>query len=438
MSLYGPSTATATVAANTNVVTIAGMDLNAVVQQGMTINLGARDRAIGDAWIINTVVPNGANGGTLTTAGTIPTAYTNAPFLIDTRGFLGTDSSYAAAVSLKLLSTLSNLLGSATNLFTGSRQVALDKLSGTAVGRILFQIAGRSWAGIEQRTFAYTPTGGQATSIETVGVRAYPDGTTPTDALLIDLSNGTGDLRAGTVTMASASTVDLSSAPAKRVAITGSATINSLGPGRNLERIVHVVNGGGTLTHNATSLILPGRSNITMEANDWFHATSDAAGNWRVGSYQRASGQQVGFPPVQQGGGAGQSSNKIFLGWSPGTGLKAQVDSSDLGLVWSDFTAGKSLVALGYQRLPSGLILQWGRSVSSAPDYTQGFATAFPNAALGVVATIEVEAAFDRLYGVTVQSPTKTSFIIRVRNAVNGGGVGRAGDLPVNWFAWGY
>jgi hypothetical protein len=85
MALYGPSTATASVTANTNLVTIAGMGLT-IITPGMTINFGARDRKIGDAWILGAVTPNGTNGGTVTTAGSIPTGYSNAPFVIDTTG----------------------------------------------------------------------------------------------------------------------------------------------------------------------------------------------------------------------------------------------------------------------------------------------------------------------------------------------------------------
>lgn len=39
----------------------------------------------------------------------------------------------------------------------------------------------------------------------------------------------------------------------------------------------------------------------------------------------------LGYTPVQQGGGTGQGSNKVYIGWS-GAGLKLQVDSSDQGL----------------------------------------------------------------------------------------------------------
>lgn len=38
----------------------------------------------------------------------------------------------------------------------------------------------------------------------------------------------------------------------------------------------------------------------------------------------------LGFTPIQQGGGSGQSTNKIYIGWS-GTELKAQVDTTDMG-----------------------------------------------------------------------------------------------------------
>ncbi len=43
------------------------------------------------------------------------------------------------------------------------------------------------------------------------------------------------------------------------------------------------------------------------------------------------------FTPVQQSGGTGQGNNKIYLGWS-GLGLKAQVDKTDLGMVYSDYS----------------------------------------------------------------------------------------------------
>lgn len=49
-------------------------------------------------------------------------------------------------------------------------------------------------------------------------------------------------------------------------------------------------------------------------------------------AYDLAKGKQanLGFTPVQQGGGAGQEGQKIYIGWSP-SGLKVQADVLDLG-----------------------------------------------------------------------------------------------------------
>jgi hypothetical protein len=40
----------------------------------------------------------------------------------------------------------------------------------------------------------------------------------------------------------------------------------------------------------------------------------------------------LGFIPVQQGGGTSQGTNKVYIGWD-GSGLRAQVDSTDLGRI---------------------------------------------------------------------------------------------------------
>lgn len=45
---------------------------------------------------------------------------------------------------------------------------------------------------------------------------------------------------------------------------------------------------------------------------------------------------RLGFTPVQQGGGTDQLSNRIMIGWSA-QGLKAQVDTLDLGIIWSGY-----------------------------------------------------------------------------------------------------
>lgn len=52
-----------------------------------------------------------------------------------------------------------------------------------------------------------------------------------------------------------------------------------------------------------------------------------------LGTFAGVTGA-LGFTPVQQGGGAGQGTNKIFIGWS-GSILKAQVDVTDMGAIYT-------------------------------------------------------------------------------------------------------
>jgi len=59
----------------------------------------------------------------------------------------------------------------------------------------------------------------------------------------------------------------------------------------------------------------------------------DGKSLWHTGNFDPTSKQNaLGFTPVQQGTGAGQLTNTVKIGWSVG-GLKAQVDSTDLGTI---------------------------------------------------------------------------------------------------------
>ena len=87
---------------------------------------------------------------------------------------------------------------------------------------------------------------------------------------------------------ASASTVDLSTVDGTYVHITGTTTITAFWTLK--AGIMRVVRFAWilTLTHNATSLILPTAANITTAANDTMILVSEWSGNWRVVAYQRA------------------------------------------------------------------------------------------------------------------------------------------------------
>lgn len=86
----------------------------------------------------------------------------------------------------------------------------------------------------------------------------------------------------------------------------------------------------------------------------------------------------LGFTPVQQGGGAGQGSSKVHIGWNGAlVSLLAQVDAVDLGRLWTDYSTG---VSPGILRLPNKWMLQYAfpiLSVDSSGYATGNWPTAF-------------------------------------------------------------
>lgn len=91
-------------------------------------------------------------------------------------------------------------------------------------------------------------------------------------------------------TVASASTADIGAATSLYVQITGTTTITSFGANYNGPRFIYFA-GILTLTHNASTLILPGGANITTAAGDTAIAVpnGNGASGWRVVTYQRAA-----------------------------------------------------------------------------------------------------------------------------------------------------
>lgn len=120
-------------------------------------------------------------------------------------------------------------------------------------------------------------------------VKVSPDGSTWHEGLVIDRSSGAVRSKAGQVDIASAATCDIGAAAAQRARVTGTTTITSFGSAANELRFVTFA-GALTLTHNATSLVLPGAGNIATVAGDTGIFASDGSGNWRCLAYQRASG----------------------------------------------------------------------------------------------------------------------------------------------------
>lgn len=100
------------------------------------------------------------------------------------------------------------------------------------------------------------------------------------------------------ISVASAATTDIGAIESQNVTITGTTTITAFGTvaAGTIRNVVF--SGALTLTHNATSLILPFGANITTAARTAIRAVSLGAGNWRVTDYQPAAD----FSPVLTAG----------------------------------------------------------------------------------------------------------------------------------------
>ncbi len=122
------------------------------------------------------------------------------------------------------------------------------------------------------------------------------------------------------VDLASATTTDLGAQTTDNLRITGTTTITSFGTTangvtRNLRFAAAL-----TLTHNATSLILPGGANIITEAGDTAIAISLGSGNWVVVNYMPASGYGLPGSAVVVPLGTAAAPSVSFSG-DPNTGI---------------------------------------------------------------------------------------------------------------------
>lgn len=96
--------------------------------------------------------------------------------------------------------------------------------------------------------------------------------------------------------IASATTTNLANATGWSLDITGTTTITGFGTVDAGQLFILRFTGALTLTHNASSLILPGAANITTAAGDIAWMKSEGSGNWRCVSYQRSAGIPVVGP----------------------------------------------------------------------------------------------------------------------------------------------
>ncbi|MGW8466550.1 phage tail-collar fiber domain-containing protein [Pseudomonas sp. CLCA07] len=108
--------------------------------------------------------------------------------------------------------------------------------------------------------------------------------------------------------------------------------------------------------------------------------------SWDTSNFDPALYQpSLGFTPVQQGGGVGQSINKVFIGYRDDTGdVGIQVDTTDFGKIWTESNFNPALYQLLLNFTP---VQQGGGAGQDANKVHIGYSNA-----LGIV-KVQVDAA---------------------------------------------
>lgn len=187
---------------------------------------------------------------------------------------------------------------------------------------------------------------------------------------------------AGAASVASATTTDIGAAASNYVSITGTTTITGLGTKVSGAIRWAKFTGALTLTHNATSLILPGGVNITTAAGDTAIFVSEGSGNWRCLSYQKANGKAV----VQVAGGDA-TQNVGYLN------IPQESKSAAYTTVLSD--AGKHI----FHPAADTTARTWTIDSNANVAYPVGTAITFINQNAGGVITIAITSDTMRLAG---------------------------------------
>jgi hypothetical protein len=242
------------------------------------------------------------------------------------------------------------------------------------------------------------------------------------------------------VDIASAATTDIGAAASLNVRITGTTGITSFGTVAAGTRRFLAFAAALTLTHNATSLILPGVANITTAAGDTAVARSLGSGNWVIESFTRASGAvivplgsaaapAVSFSGDTDTGALSPGANRIQFATNGVARQEIAADGSQLSVIpggsallpdfkcraWVNFN-GQGTVAIRASGNVSSI------TDHGTGDYTINFTTAMPDAdyAPFVSAGFASYISFINLNAVGAEiAPTTSGFRFVTNNASN-------------------
>lgn len=180
---------------------------------------------------------------------------------------------YAAATNTTAVTINISGLGAKAITKNGTTPLVAGDIVANAIVQINYDGTQFQMQTVPAATYLNKATGGTVSALVTMSGAAFNE--------------------AAWVDVASATTTDIGAAASNNVRITGTTTITGFGTVSAGTRRMLRFAGALTLTHNATSLILPSGANIVTAANDTAVAISLGSGNWVVTEYQKANGLAV-------------------------------------------------------------------------------------------------------------------------------------------------
>lgn len=145
-------------------------------------------------------------------------------------------------------------------------------------------------SGLGTKAITYRGSALQIGDIPSAGVVQIRYNGTSFDMLNAPLSR---ILKAKGTAIASAATTDIGAADSDFIDVTGTTGITSFGSTTTRNHVWVNFTGILTVTHNATSLILPGAANYTTAAGDVFECVRISGSNWQVVSITRTNGSPL-------------------------------------------------------------------------------------------------------------------------------------------------
>lgn len=300
--------------------------------------------SLGNASFTGTVTAGSVLDGTATVGGVSLSSISANASLGATRPVGDMTAAILASSATAITMTSSQLFKSSSGaggVFIGSGGL----VGRDANGNVTFEINGTSGAA----SFAGNITGGSNINISGTAIfQGYTSSSYSGNSYsgtLLALTQSAGNAVVG-VTTSGIGVFGVSSSNSSGIGVYGSGATGVFGTANN-------VNGVGVVaSHYSTSGIsLECTQRFRWGSSTWATPTSGQSrflcenGTWTAPGATSLTQAQVitalGYTPIQQGGGSGQLTNKLYIGWN-GSNLLLQVDASNFGSSWPISISGNA------------------------------------------------------------------------------------------------